>query len=266
MIAPNGTGLVPAMTTTEVALQDQSLDELGDVARREHGFASSEEEHAITAANSSLTHAVASGKALLEARSRCVVKGEWKAWIERNFPSEPVAYRYMHLANNPDLVAECRTVDGARRAIRARGDSLPALPAMPLRHAEAEFASDLHAEGRTYKEIAEICDVNYSRAWELVNHERKKELRRKREQRDQTKKREHAREGKRRKREEAVKRAVKKAGAATQEAYALVERLQDVLAQAQREATDPEARESLDLAGQHHRRTRDQVVRSLGVS
>jgi hypothetical protein len=63
-----------------------------------------------------------------------------------------------------------------------------------------------------------------------------------------------------------VRRAARKAGGALAEAYAVAERMQDTIAQAHREATDREAREALALAGEHHRKMRDQIVRALGVS
>lgn len=67
-------------------------------------------------------------------------------------------------------------------------------------------------------------------------------------------------------REQAIKQAVRKAGGAISDLYAMAERMQDVLAYAQREATDREAREALSLAGEHHRKMRDEIVRALGVS
>lgn len=71
---------------------------------------------------------------------------------------------------------------------------------------------------------------------------------------------------KRQRQEKAIKQAVRKAGAATAEAWAMAERLQDVLAQAQRETTDNEARRALSLAGEHYRLMRDKIVLALGVT
>jgi hypothetical protein len=67
------------------------------------------------------------------------------------------------------------------------------------------------------------------------------------------------------KRRRATKRAVRKAGAATQEAYAMAERFQDVIAQAQREGDDPERSQALAAAAEHFRKGRDEIVRALGV-
>lgn len=64
---------------------------------------------------------------------------------------------------------------------------------------------------------------------------------------------------------QAIKRAVRKAGGAMAELYASTERMQDVLGQAHREATDSEARVALSLAGEHYRAMRDEIVRALGV-
>ena len=47
---------------------------------------------------------------------------------------------------------------------------------------------------------------------------------------------------------------------------AVEQRMQDVLAQAQRETQDSEAREALSRAGVHYRKMRDEIVRALGIS
>jgi hypothetical protein len=65
--------------------------------------------------------------------------------------------------------------------------------------------------------------------------------------------------------EQTISRAVRKAGAATQEAWSMAERFQDVIAQAQRETEDREARAALSRAGEHHRKMRDEIVKALGV-
>lgn len=62
-----------------------------------------------------------------------------------------------------------------------------------------------------------------------------------------------------------IKRAVRKAGAATAEAWAMAERFQDVIAQAQDETQDSEARAALSRAGEHYRKMRDEIVKALGV-
>lgn len=67
-------------------------------------------------------------------------------------------------------------------------------------------------------------------------------------------------------RDQAIKRAVRKHGGARAEAYAMAERMQDVLAQAQRETEDRDARRALSEAGVHYRRMRDEIVRALGVA
>lgn len=62
-----------------------------------------------------------------------------------------------------------------------------------------------------------------------------------------------------------IKRALRSAGKALSEAYAAAERMQDVIAQAHREASDREVRRALSVAGEHHRKMRDEIVRALGV-
>lgn len=65
--------------------------------------------------------------------------------------------------------------------------------------------------------------------------------------------------------ERRAKRTVRKAGGAIAEAWAMSERMQDVLGQAHREAEDMDARRALSEAGTHYRRMRDEVVRALGT-
>lgn len=63
-------------------------------------------------------------------------------------------------------------------------------------------------------------------------------------------------------RERVAKVVVRKQGGAIAEAYAMAERMQDVIAQAQREATDLAVRGDLELASGYHHSTRDHIVRA----
>jgi hypothetical protein len=64
----------------------------------------------------------------------------------------------------------------------------------------------------------------------------------------------------------AVSQAARKAGGAKAELYAMGERFQDVLGQVHREATDPEERAALSLAGEYYRKMRDEIVRFFLIS
>jgi hypothetical protein len=65
----------------------------------------------------------------------------------------------------------------------------------------------------------------------------------------------------------AIKSALKVAkGKAVSELYVMVERMQDVIAQAQHETEDREARAALSRMGALQRQAHDEVVRALGVS
>lgn len=59
-----------------------------------------------------------------------------------------------------------------------------------------------------------------------------------------------------------AKVVIRKRGGALAEAYAMAERFQDVIAQAQREATGRDVRNALAMAGQFHHSTRDYIVRA----
>lgn len=63
-----------------------------------------------------------------------------------------------------------------------------------------------------------------------------------------------------------IRRALRTASKPLADAYAMAERMQDVLGQAHREATDRQAREHLARAGQHYRAMRDEIVHALGIT
>lgn len=61
-----------------------------------------------------------------------------------------------------------------------------------------------------------------------------------------------------------AKKLAKIQGGAISEAYSMAERMQGILAQAHREATDSEARRALSVAESNYRAMRDEIVRALG--
>lgn len=225
------------------------LSTLAETARREHGLA-------LQAGESMLLHAVQAGEALLEAREQ-VEEGGWGHWLKENFPaSDRTAKQYMRIARGRELVltSDAQTLAAAERLV-------PALPRglhrqRPNVEQEEAEAREMRRGGASFQEIAEHFGIAFqtAQAWVIPNY---------REWRNQ-RLREERRLAKEAKDRKASRSVVRKAGAALAELYANCERMQDVLAQARREAADPEASRSLAAAEKHYRRMRDEVTRALG--
>jgi transposase len=218
------------------------------------------------ATNTALQRAFAAGNKLLEAKSR-VPFGEWVDWCEAN------------LTFHPSMARTCMRLARCETAIRAQGierlnhavrhlpevtghDEHRGRPAPPewLKGA----ARDMRAQGLSYRVIAEELGVSPATATRWADPKKEKRYR-EITAASGAKRKAAARALEREQREKAIKQAVRKSGAALSEAYAMAERMQDVIAQAHRESNDPEVREALSMAGTHHRRMRDQIVLALGV-
>lgn len=254
-------GMSVAMTEPqEITTSDcASLAELTNTANHEHALV-------VEAGMAMVEHAIRCGETLVTVRSICRDADTWNAWLTDEFASSRTnAYRYIRIAQHRDLPA-------VREASNIREAEL-SLKGLPYRNSHLAGAvpdeakawmRDLRDEGLTYSQISEI--VGYSekavgvivnpkrRAWKLADERRR--YRRQAAARAALKAQERDRQ---------IRRAVRKAGAATQEAYAMAERFQDVLAQA-RDETSGEAREALERAGEHYRKMRDEIVRALGVT
>lgn len=240
------------MSTATLAKQSPaSLSELASTATREHGLA-------IQAGESMLLHAVQAGEALLEAKEQ-VETGEWVRWLKANFPaSDRTAKQYMRIARGREEV-----LSSGVRTLAAAEQLVPALPRgfyreRPGIEEEEAEAREMHKGGATFQAIAEHFGIAHRTAQSWVIPEYRDN--RNRQLREQ---RRLAREAQERKDTKAV---LKKAGAAMAELYANCERMQDVIAQARRECVTDEARRNLAVAEQHHRETRDAVVRALGAT
>lgn len=242
-----------------------SLDELGDIASS----------HARAAFGQFLHHALAAGDALLAAKAR-VPFGEWTQWVEENFepprtdvgrlPSDSAskhwaACEFMRLADYRDevIASGARSVNAAVAVIRG----LPMRRSQHLREMDPVIR-DMKERGFSQREIATRLGIGRSTVQKCLNPgfaERQRERQRERDRR-----RRAEREAlERQERDRAIKAAVRKAGSALAEAYAMAERMQDVLGQAHREVSDAAARASLSRAGEHHRKARDEIVAALGI-
>jgi DNA-binding transcriptional ArsR family regulator len=235
-----------------------SLSELADEANREHG-------HVVEAGAAMVEHAIRAGEALLAAQQQCEPK-QWTAWLTEHWAAARVtALIYMRLARHQDEIR----AQGFTSVITARRHlTMIQAPGAPSKHGwknpptwVTDEAHKLRAEGLSYAEISRRLEVPWAtiRYWldpELTEKARlaaKKRRAERRAEREREKQRE-------------IKRAARRAGSGLAEAYAMAERMQDVIGRAHAEATDREVRASLARAGEHYRRMRDDIVRALGVA
>lgn len=241
-----------------------SLAELGEVINREH-------EAALAAAYSSLMHAIRAGEALHAAREQ-VPRGEWETWIADNCPQVTrMARNYIRLAvyrnRIPEEIEEASKALMYLRGLPATDGTGPAVHPPAVR----EEALRLVADGVSLREAGRMLGIgrNCVARWvrEQTGGPAHGHTKRDRGVRAALLRRKLAEQALREKaRDRAIRQAVRKAGAATAEAWAMAERMQNVLGQAHRESTDPEARRALSLAGEHYRKMRDEIVRALGVT
>ncbi len=237
---------------------EQGLGALAATVNQEHAAAE-------RAAGSALAHAVASGGALVEAQRR-VPAGQWLLWVDRNVEvSRARAQVYMRLAVHRSVLDASLSVTGAVATLAGlpsvgQGGRYP-----PVREEVRQAACQLRAEGQPVSVIAERFGVSIGTIYRWVDPAA-------RERAVTAARLAHRRQGvalialREQERQREIKRAVRKAGAAVAELYAMTERQQDVIAQAHRETTDTEARRELSLIGEDHRRMRDRIVRVLGIT
>lgn len=251
-----------AATTVEVLEPGQrSLRELADEANREH-------ELARESGAAMVEHAIRAGEVLEEASGQFESRRGYKAWLAENFhASEHTSHLYRRLARYQNEVRASGAMSIAKASRYLAGSPDISSKTGPRGTSDIVVADmrRMRTEGWTYKAIAAEVGVSQSTVMYWVRPATKANVKRRAVA---AKKITHAAEKALREeqRNQAIKRAVRKAGAATAEAYAMAERFQDVIAQAQRETEDRDARRTLSEAAVDFRRGRDKIVRALGVS
>lgn len=240
-------GQLAARPAVEVVDKAPTLDELAATIRLEH-------EACMGVAQRTLEHATRAGEALLAVRERTMRTGTWTTWVRESAPlSRAQCYTYMRIAAFREFLPDGVGIKEGEMLLAG----LPALgtgrgrPRLP--DSMKQDAERMRGEGVPYKQIAKRLGISPSTVHNWFNgthrkHQREaaKALREKRQQR-------------------AIKQAVTKTGGALAEAYSMAERMDDVLGQAHREATEPEARRELAKAHEFQRAMRDAIVRGLGV-
>lgn len=243
------TAAVVVRAPAEPLGQEPTLDELAATVRREH-------ELCMGAMRTTIEHAVRAGEALLLARDLTSPDREWHRWLTANFPKHAsTAYSYMRMARYQKMLPkDLNSVTAANELLRG----LPAVdggsPRDRVPDARKDDARRLRDQGASYKQIAKQLGASVSTVHYWFNDGTR--LQKDKRARRALKKQEQ---------ERALRRAVNKTGGALSEAYSLAERMDDVLGQAHREATEPEARRELARAHEFQRAMRDSVVRALGV-
>jgi predicted transcriptional regulator len=244
----NPQALAQVPPRAEVPDRAPTLDELAETIRAEHAVC-------MDAVESALGHAVKAGEALLSARELLLPDGTWVPWLEANFPrAKSTAYSYMRLATYQHLIPDGVGITAGDRLVQG----LSALDGGPGRARVSlvtkEEAERLRSDGASYKQIAKTLGASPATVHYWFNGSKR------------SRQNKNAREALRQQeRDKALKKAVCKTGGALAEAYAMAERLDDVLGQAHREATEKEARRDLARAHEFQRAMRDMIVRSLGV-
>lgn len=241
--------------SADLVIVELTLDDLLEAVEREHTLV-------IQGLRGVIEHAVAAGSALLTIQAR-VPEGEWCRWVRETLPfSETTANDYIRAAHFSEYLAEhgIRTLEDARTILRGkrRHEHRPGRLGMPD---VAEEARRLAADGVTTMEIARRLGVAKSSVYWWTRPDAREAYNRRRSEANEALRRQADRD-----KAAAVRRAVRKVGGARAEAYAMAERMQDVLGQAHREAEDSEARAALSLAGEHYRKMRDEIVRALGAA
>lgn len=219
---------------------EPTLDELTATVLREHAACRE-------AATTTLEHAIRAGEALLQIRAR------FEDWRKHSPVASSTAYEYMRFALAQHLIPDGMSLKKGNALAKA----LPTLDGRrsnsPTEDVRKADAARLRKEGWSNRRIAREFGVAPSTIHYWFSGERSGRERRARAALA-------AQE-----RQQEIRRVVKKKGGAIAEAYAMAERLDDVLGQAHDEAEDVEARRDLSAAHELQRGMRDRIVRALGV-
>lgn len=253
------------MTGVVMEVGERSLAEFATELTRAHALVQQ-------AADEVLIAAANVGVILLEAkRQRQAMRpGDWRVWVTDNLPfSYATARLYIQCAKHRTVIEN----QGWTRITQVR-DGLAALIGPDNKgkgitgKTKPEWmktlARDMYSDGIPIAHIAKELGVNHSSVKGWVDPEWQAAARKK--QAACNKRRILAERALiDRERDQSIKRAVSSVSGALSEAYAMAERMQDVIGQAHREMNDTEGKRALSLAGEHYRRMRDEIVRALGV-
>lgn len=237
--------------TPALAKANASLADLTAIVKREH-------EACQAAVETTLDHAIRAGEVLSQIRDILKPRGEWQKWIEDEFPRDrSTAYTYLRVFQyRGKLPPRVGRITEADMLIRGLPDIDGGPPRKRVSDDRKDEARELRNQGHSYKEIAKALGVSVSTVYNWLNGHMSKY---------QQEAREALKKERLSKKQKTINKAVRKKGGALAEAYAMAERLQDVIAQAHTEAKEPQARRSLQRATEYHHAMRDFIVQALGV-
>lgn len=235
-----------------------TLGELLDQANQEHQLVGE-------ALGQALDHVIRAGAVLTDARNNFVGYAGWEKWVEQHFEGgRTVAGYYMRIYAHRELVADLPNVNQAMKRLQG----MPALrkPGYGGYSEELrEEARALYGSGMSQAEVGRILGISRVTIGTWVDpqalqkhRKRTRELNAKLRTERAQKKKEAA--------NRAAEREARRVGGALAEAYSLVHKLEAPLAQAEREAIDPEVKKALEEAGSFQRRALYRIVEALGAS
>jgi len=233
----------------ESDLTSLSLDELADVANREH-------QCVADAASELIRHTIAAGHALRLAR-QLVPPGEWLKWAAANLDvSLNMAHVYMRVSYFEDIVlaSGATSLREAIRVLRKFGHTLDVGATSRYDEAIRHRAKDLAKKGLTQRQIGLELGVSQSMVGRWLNPRNAKRYR------------ETQRSAVAALRREQQSQAAKRRGGNLAEAYSLARKLAEALDAASREETDPEARSALTSALHRLYGAEDQINQAIGTS
>lgn len=248
-----------AVAVVERGEVQPSLEELTAEAQREHASAEATLERACELVSEWLEHAIRCGEIIASVKDRLGFH-EWGLWGEENFPNYWARYHRIWLARDELRASGVKGKDEAlARLDHIRPWQARQAGGYPLELHET--AQRLLASGTSVVDVAASLGISVAtvRKWrdpETARRKLRAQRRRDAKARKALREREEAR---------ALRHAVKKAGAAEAELYAMAEKMQDLMAQAHREAVGREKRAHYAKAGEHYRKWRDEIVAGVMI-
>lgn len=246
------TALALVETGEEVDYADCSLPDLARLVDTGHLRVT---EHVA----STLKYAIATGRILLEVRSR-LTGGEWIGWVEANTGvGRRAASRYIRLALYSDSIEDAQTINSA----------IAAISHMPHRSRAAntydEFcrteARQMRDIGMSYRDIAADLDVPRGTVYRWLNSDANRRYNRQKAQR-QARERAARKALAEKERREERNALAKAAGGIVEKSYTDVRTLCATLDAALAQA-EPAQRESLREALRHAHKAEDAIVDAL---
>lgn len=239
----------------EVLDAPRPLSDLREIIREQHAQIS-------RAMGEAVRHAITCGEVLIEARLQ-IRHGEWAKWFAANCPMPYyTAVFYMRLARNKDAVEHARTLREARQL--TVGLDRPAY-VPEARHALAEEARALAANGTSSREIAELLKVNQKTVRRWVDPEvGRKQLA---AQRERTRRWKEAQKALREKElRQNLAARMQQAGGGVSELYEDIRKLTAKADRVAHDASTKEIRAGVNAALAHLYKANDEIVKAVGLA